>query len=297
MHYIADRLMLGTAQFGSKYGITNNSKTPDENNLKKIISLAKENQINSIDTAMNYNSEIKLGNVGIGDFKVFTKLPKAPEHISVSKWVNENVYKSLENLKISKLEGLLIHNHNELKSNKGKEIWNSLLDLKKNKLIKKVGISIYSPKEINVLFENFNFDIIQVPFNFFDRRILNSGWLSKLKSNNVEIHARSIFLQGLLLQSKENLPHEFHKWNKDWNKWYAFLTKNNLDKLDTALNFVKSYEEINKIIIGIDNISQLRDILKIKSNKIKDYPNFQVTDEDLLNPLNWDIYANHKKKY
>ena len=297
MHYIADRLMLGTAQFGSKYGITNNSKTPDENNLKKIISLAKENQINSIDTAMNYNSEIKLGNVGIGDFKVFTKLPKAPEHISVSKWVNENVYKSLENLKISKLEGLLIHNHNELKSNKGKEIWNSLLDLKKNKLIKKVGISIYSPKEINVLFENFNFDIIQVPFNFFDRRILNSGWLSKLKSNNVEIHARSIFLQGLLLQSKENLPHEFHKWNKDWNKWYAFLTKNNLDKLDTALNFVKSYEEIDKIIIGIDNISQLRDILKIKRNKIKDYPNFQVTDEDLLNPLNWDIYANHKKKY
>ena len=297
MHHIADRLMLGTAQFGSKYGITNNSKTPNENNLKKIISLAKENQINSIDTAMNYNSEIKLGNVGIGDFKVFTKLPKAPEHISVSKWVNENVYKSLENLKISKLEGLLIHNHNELKSNKGKEIWNSLLDLKKNKLIKKVGISIYSPKEINVLYENFNFDIIQTPFNFFDRRILNSGWLSKLKSNNVEIHARSIFLQGLLLQSKENLPHEFHKWNKDWNKWYAFLTKNNLDKLDTALNFVKSYEEIDKIIIGIDNISQLRDILKIKSNKIKDYPNFQVTDEDLLNPLNWDIYANHKKKY
>ncbi len=297
MHYIGDRLMLGTAQFGSKYGITNNSKTPNENNLKKIISLAKENQINSIDTAMNYNSEIKLGNVGIGDLKVFTKLPKVPEHISVSKWVYENVYKSLENLKISRLEGLLIHNHNELKSKKGKEIWNSLLDLKKNKLIKKLGISIYSPKEINVLYENFNFDIIQTPFNFFDRRILNSGWLSKLKSNNVEIHARSIFLQGLLLQSKENLPREFHKWDKDWNKWYDFLTKNNLDKLDTALNFVKSFKEINKIIVGIDNISQLRDILKIKSNKIKYYPNFQVTDEDLLNPLNWDIYTNHKKKY
>ena len=91
--------------------------------------------------------------------------------------------------------------------------------MKKNGVISKIGISIYSPSQLDLILPKFSIDIVQAPFNIVDRRILNSGWLEKLSKKNIETHIRSVFLQGLLLMQYEKIPNQFSHWNRVWLKW------------------------------------------------------------------------------
>ena len=84
-----------------------------------------------------------------------------------------------------------------------------LKNLKNKGIIKKIGISIYNPKELDLVFNILNPDIVQTPYNLFDRRIEYSGWINKLFQQNIEIHSRSVFLQGLLLKNKMNYQKNF----------------------------------------------------------------------------------------
>ena len=97
------------------------------------------------------------------------------------------------------LYGLMLHRPEQLLGPYGEEIMSALLSLKKSGTVQKIGISVYSPDEFTELFSEYDFDIVQCPFNLIDRRLVNSGWLAKLKALGVEVHVRSSFLQGLLL--------------------------------------------------------------------------------------------------
>ena len=108
------------------------------------------------------------------------------------------------------------------------------------------------------------FDIIQAPLNIVDRRLVTSGWLSKLHSEEIEIHTRSVFLQGLLLP-RYSIPKNFNKWASIWDKWSAELQKNNLGAAEVCLLYPLSFQEIDRVIIGVDNVNQLREIIN-KSN-------------------------------
>ena len=121
-----------------------------------------------------------------------------------------------------------------------------------------------------------------------DKRINNSGWLKKLKKYNVEIHVRSVFLQGLLLQSYENIPKKFDNWSNILREWSLLCKKNNVSKLDACLNFIKSFNNISYVIVGFENINQVEKI--IKSFRIsKKRVNFSLpcNDEGLIDPRLW----------
>ena len=69
--------------------------------------------------------------------------------------------------------------------------------------VKKLGVSVYSEKEINNIIKLKNFpNIIQLPLNIIDTNLLNSKILERIKNKNIEIHARSVF-SGLFLKQKE----------------------------------------------------------------------------------------------
>lgn len=285
------KLALGTAQFGMDYGIANKNGRISNNQVKEILEKARNSGVDILDTAINYGeSEKCLGQIGITHFKVITKLPAVPENISnVETWIEEQLTKSLERLGLRSIHGLLLHRPEQLKFSVGKKIIKALEDLKIRGLVKKIGISVYEPKELETLIESFSIDIVQIPINIFDRRIISTGWLSTLKQKKIEIHARSVFLQGLLLMKYLELPEKFLSQNKLWIKWHQWLNQHDdITPIKACLGFVSSLKDVDRIIVGVDNIEQFEEVIEvIKNTPDIDYPNFECQDEKFLNPSNW----------
>ena len=186
--------------------------------------------------------------------------------------------------------GLLLHRPQQLLSHKGQEIYNALSCLKKEGLVDKIGISIYHPNELEDLCNHFSFDLIQAPFNIFDRSLKQSGWLSRLKDLGVEVHIRSIFLQGLLLMNPSNRPAYFNCWQPIWTEWEQWLHTNNLTALQACLRFVLSNPDIDRVVVGVDSLSQLQEILAATTVDSINLPDKLCCDDpNLINPARWHL--------
>jgi len=286
------RIAIGTAQVGSQYGVANTSGILVENEIKKILLMAQNEGVDTIDTASNYGkSEAILGNLKVNNFKVITKLPAVPEDcLNIRKWVDEVVESSLESLNVKKIYGILFHNPNQLLTNYGAELYTALDKYKQKDIISKIGISIYSPSQLDLLLPKFSIDIVQTPFNLIDRRILNSGWLEKLSNKNIEIHVRSVFLQGLLLMPHSNIPNKFSNWDSVWMKWNNWLSDNKVSAVHACLSFVESFKEVDKIIVGVDSLNHFEQIIQaMRKLPITNIINIESQDELLINPSNWKV--------
>jgi len=286
------KIAIGTAQAGSEYGVANTSGILVENEIKKILEKAENEGVDTIDTASNYgNSEAILGNLNIHNFNVITKLPAVPKNcLNIRKWVAGVIEKSLLSLKVEKIYGILFHEPNQLLSEYGDELYRVLEEYKNKNIISKIGISIYSPTQLDLIIHKFPIDIVQAPLNLVDRRILNSGWLDKLSARNIEIHIRSVFLQGLLLIPYNQIPNEFLMWDKVWIRWNNWLSSNNVSAAHACISFANSFEQINKIIVGVDCLNHFEEIVtNVKKKPLTDIINIELEDELLINPSNWRL--------
>jgi aryl-alcohol dehydrogenase-like predicted oxidoreductase len=286
------RIALGTAQFGSAYGISNQSGQVSEENARKIISIAVARGVHTLDTAVGYgNSEAILGRIGVGSFRVITKLPALPEGVrSVGGWVREQVRLSIKRLKIKKLYGVLLHRPQDLTGEEGQKLYYSLCEIQKEGMSEKIGISVYHPAELEQLFGTFSFGLVQAPFNLIDRRLKKSGWLRRLSGEGVEVHVRSVFLQGLLLLPQLSIPPEFARWAGTWRNWQGWLEHNKVRALDACLAYVLSFPEIHRVVVGTEKPEQLEMILSSRPTRSSEnWPDIESEDEDLILPYRWNI--------
>ncbi len=290
-----NRIALGTAQFGLDYGIAGGEKIQSYE-VCKILNYARENEINTLDTAISYgDSEQLLGEAGICEWKTVTKLPAIPENCqNLEEWVIKSVYGSLERLRIPKLYGLLLHRPKKLLGASELQLYSALLNCKDRGYVQKIGISIYDPSELEEILDKYPIDLVQAPFNVIDRRLetsisLNgSCWLDRLRESGVEIHVRSIFLQGLLLMKLNQRPEKFSRWNDLWSEWDTWLEDNHISALKACLNFALSYKQINRIVVGVDSLSHLEGILENIEGKFPVTPSSLISnDSNLLNPSCW----------
>lgn len=285
------KISLGTAQFGLNYGIANYQGKINEKEAGKILSYAKDIGINFIDTASSYgDSEKCIGSYPSNSFEIITKLNAVPENIKdTNNWINVEFNSSLKRLNKKKVYGILLHRPEQLTSCKGEDIFNSLIELKKRNLVEKIGISIYSPDELDIYDHVLDFDIVQCPLNIIDNRLINSGWLKKLKKNNIEVHTRSSFLQGLLLLNEEELPKNFLKWNNIWRKWNEWLLATKVSPVEACISYAMSFNEIDRVIIGVDGINHLKEIYKYYPyNRISSFPDISSNDINLIDPSKWE---------
>jgi aryl-alcohol dehydrogenase-like predicted oxidoreductase len=260
--------------------------------VKQILVAAQSSKIDTLDTAIAYgDSEQLLGEIGISSWKVVSKLPEVPTEITAtSTWVEQSVCGSLQRLNTSQLYGLLLHRPEQLLSLQGESLYQSLCLMKDQGLVQKIGISIYSPTELETLCDRFSFDLIQVPYNILDRSLEWSGWLSKLKSLGVEVHVRSVFLQGLLLMNSLNRPAYFSRWQSFWRQWEQWLTETQLTPLQACLGFVLANPDIDRVVVGVDSLSQLQEILVATTGKFPSPPDgLSCDDPALINPSRWKL--------
>lgn len=285
----ASRLGLGTVQFGLDYGIANHEGQVSVEEAGRIVEFARQSGMVTIDTAIGYGeSEVCLGNVGTQGFNVVTKLPEVPDGCSdVGEWVRGQIKDSLVRLGLDSVYGLLLHRPQQLLGPYGKSLYHVLQGAKEMLGVKKIGVSIYSPDELDALWDTLPLDLVQVPFSILDRRLHTSGWLNRLKDSGVEIHSRSTFLQGLLLMPQAKIPRKFAPWGNLLNAWHIWLAEQRVSALEGCLLFSLSYPGIDRVIVGVNNIGHLQQIIRAVEGSIEFFPDLICSDEALINPANW----------
>lgn len=284
------KLALGTVQFGQSYGVANKAGQIPAAEATAILEYAASIGINMLDTAVGYgNSEQRLGEIGILDWQVVSKIPAVPDGCGdISGWVTESVQDSLQRLGLPRLYALLLHKPQQLLGADGGQIYAALQQLRETGLVQKIGASIYAPAELDDLCRRYEFDVVQAPFNLLDRRLIESGWMSRLANSGVELHVRSIFLQGLLLMPSSDRPVKFNRWQAHWSAYSDWLRSAELTPLQACVRHSLSFPEVTRVIVGVDNSDQLRSIFEAASGPVPIPPSaLQVHDCDLLNPSVW----------
>ena len=274
------KLVLGTVQFGLQYGV-NSAGRPSQKAVKSILNEAATGGITTLDTSSAYgNSEEVLGDsiVAPGQFNIVSKYPKGETP------VGEMFNSSLKRLKVNKLYGYLLHHFEVYKNNP--KVWDEFIELKESGKVQKIGFSLYTPEELGLILKNGSpFDLIQVPFNIFDKKFL--PYMKELHEKGVEIHVRSTFLQGLFFKDRNALPEKLQPMRKYLLQLDEFSNKSGLSISEIALNYNLQNPYIDGVLIGVDNVEQLQ----MNLNSVKDTPidiEIEVKEQELLNPVNWN---------
>jgi len=293
------KIGLGTVQFGMNYGIANqNGKTP-LNEVKAILHIAQQEGIEVLDTAYAYGESEALIGQTLPDqhaFRIITKTPifkKAQLHSDDAEHLKVTFYHSLQKLKQEKVAGLLIHHVDEVLNPGGELLVRAMQQLKEDGLVEKIGISVYTGDQIDRLLKKYAFDIIQLPVNVLDQRLVNSGHLTTLKKRGIEIHARSLFLQGLLLMNPDKLPPYFDSIKNHLNKYHEIIYQQGLSGVQAALSFVLGLKEIDVVVFGVNNCQQLREILsglpRLNLNIMQTFSQFAISQNSILDPSKWRL--------
>jgi len=285
-------LAIGTAQFGIPYGVANRSGQVRPEAVDAILARAAQAGIDTLDTAAAYGeSEQCLGRVGVAGWRIVTKLPPLPADVQeVERWVGARVAESLAKLRITRLEALLLHRPRDLLGAHGEAYRRALADVKSAGQARSIGVSIYDPVELEELWDVWRPEIVQAPFNVLDRRLERSGWLAKLGRHSVRVHARSAFLQGLLLMSPDSRHAFFAPWRDVLDGWTRWCRESGLSPLAAALGFVRAQRGIERVVVGVDSIEQLDEILAAVTPTYTEPPLDLATElRDLIEPARWKL--------
>ena len=171
------KLSLGTVQFGLDYGIANNSGQPTQNEVNEIVEYVYSNNINCFDTAQAYGtSELVLGEA-IKTKKDLFVISKLKSNLFINN-LESNINKSLNNLNIDCLYGLLLHD-SQLLYTWSKEYGLLVDNLIGENKIRYFGVSIYTNEDFELALNNDSISFIQIPFNIFDQRAISKKWFEK----------------------------------------------------------------------------------------------------------------------
>jgi aryl-alcohol dehydrogenase-like predicted oxidoreductase len=289
------RLGLGAVQFGLDYGIANRRGKTALDEVRGILALAAEQGLRMVDTAPAYgDSEIVLGQTLPRDhrFQIVTKTPAFDHEIITAddaRRLRQSFKESLTRMGQESVYGLLVHHVGDLLAPGGERLWEAMTALKNAGKVKAVGVSVYTGGKIDAILERFAVDLIQLPVNLFDQRLVHGGHLKELKKRGIEIHARSVLLQGLLLMAPEDIPQHLAAARPKVSALRRETKRAGISPQQAALGFVKSIADIDRILIGVENVAQLRDnIAAFAAGADLPFDRFAVTDEQILNPSLWN---------
>ena len=293
------QLGLGTVQFGSDYGVSNPGGRTPPDEVARILAFAEHEGIGLLDTAALYgDSEAVLGAAlrRGHPFRIVSKTIKFDaERISATNVsdLRAGFEDSLHRLRQNRLYGLLVHSVADLLRPGGDLLWAALNELKRERLVEKIGVSVYTGRDIESVLARFRPDLVQLPLNVLDQRLLAGGQLARLKAKDIEVHARSIFLQGLLLMEDAPVPSALARFRPRLERVWQACRRAAVSPLALSLAFVKSVAAVDAAIVGVAAAAQLAQIVTALRSTIgiADFTAFACDEEQLLNPSLWNAQA------
>jgi uncharacterized protein len=281
------KIILGTVQFGLNYGINNAIGKPTVQQIFEILSLAKSENIDILDTAEDYGDAIQI----IGQYHAanppFKIISKFNNTTNVS--VEEIVTNSLTKLNIKALDALLFHRFSDFLNNQN---FAEMQALKVKKLVNKIGVSVYTNSQFEIAIDNPAIDIIQLPFNLLDNYSQRGTLLKLAKKKNKEIHIRSVFLQGLFFKDRNSFSEKLKPLLPYLNTIEKILQETEITISQLALQYALSIKEIDYVLVGVDNKEQLAKNIsdtnvKINTKIFEQINQIEVLEKELLLPINW----------
>lgn len=288
-----NKLILGTVQLGLDYGVNNKTGKPSLESAYSILNFAYENGVTTLDTAEAYGNSQEV----IGGFlkenpkKTFQIITKLSANTTVSKGhLIDHIRENLRILNVESLHGYLFHNYDCFK--RQEYLYQEILSAKKSGIIHQAGISLYTNEEIEDIITNYQeFDFIQIPFNLLDNESKRRTIIEEARKKSIDIHTRSVFLQGLFFAPLDGLSDKLIPLRKYLLKIKKVQNSSQIKTEEMAMQYVLQKDYIDKVLIGVDNVSQLKnniDICKKETNvSWSKIDNIKVKEEHLLNPSNW----------
>lgn len=289
-------ISLGTAQFGLNYGITNEKGKVTKQEVKTILDNAEE-EIKFLDTAQAYGDAEKVAGECITEknrFKIVGKFPHQKKDFfekSDQEIWDQLFYKSLGELRVDKIDTLLIHSSKDL-IKQGKEVLEDwILKKKEMQEVGRIGVSIYESRELDTIKREL-MDVIQLPLSLYDQRLLQDKTIEQLRMQGTCIHARSMYLQGLLLNKAERWPRWVSQESINHHKDLEAEAKaKNCKLIDMALGFAKSQVDVEAVVLGICNKGELDELIRVwrQGSPWKEYEwnTWGMADRSILDPRNW----------
>ena len=290
------KFTLGTAQFGNTYGISNITGKTKENQVKKIINYAEREKVKFIELADNYNNIKKIVKlIKKKEFKIIYKI-KITKNFS-KKSIHNKLKSFLKLINKKNVYAILIHNINNLNKEQIREVFKIFQFMKEKKLVKKFGFSSYSFSAIKKIIMSNQINkpnFLQVPLNIFDQSFTDKKKIFFLKKkNNIEIHIRSIFLQGLLLIQQNKLKKYFRKWRGLFKKFEKKKDISKLNSKEICIAFIKqNLKKFDSITLGVNSYNELKELMilfKKKNNKKINFKNLNSKDKNIIYPYLWKI--------
>jgi len=289
------KLILGTVQFGLRYGINNTIGKLTEDQVFELLETAYDLGVRTLDTAEAYgNAHSVISNFHKQSKKRFNIISKySSSNFDYSIDLVERIQVHCSNFNVNYLEGYMFHSYNDFKMNINNNP-NVLDNIKNSGLVKKIGVSAYSNNEIEDLLNFKNINLIQLPFNLFDNEYQRKEILKKAKKKKIEIHTRSVFLQGLFFKDINTLTNCLLPLKNNLSELSLILKNNNISIESLALNYPLNKTYIDKVLIGVDSLEQLKNNIKATENDFdksiyEKIDCIQIKNTKLLNPSNWKI--------
>ena len=288
------RIGLGTVQWGLEYGVANREGRTSGDEVSRILAGARSAGLRVLDTAALYGeAELVLGEQDLSGLRVVTKTPRYA-HVPVTADDVDDLLatfaRSLDRLRQSSVYGLLAHHADDLLAPGGERLIAAMESLREQGRVTRIGVSVYDGAQITALLKRFTPDLVQLPLNVFDQRLIADGSLARLAALGVEVHARSVFLQGLLLMPPAAIPAYFQPWQELIRAWHAACSARGVLPQHAALAFVCDRPEVTCCLVGVQNRAQFDESLAgLDEVPPFDGEPFACGDPALLNPMNWRL--------
>ena len=292
------KIGLGTAQFGLDYGIANTNGCVPFNEVEQILGRAATLGITVLDTAALFGvSEETLGRI-LGPehpFRIVTKTPRAAgDRITDNDAADlaGTFDRSLQRLKQQTVYGLLIHDADDLLKTGGQLLIDALRRVRDSGRVTKIGVSVYTGGQLDSVLDLFTPDLVQLPLNVLDQRLIADGRLDRLHQMGVEIHARSVFLQGLLLMESQALDAYFDPVRDRLENYWNGMRQTGATPLEGALRFALGLSQIDTVIVDVCSRQELEDICVASMRRDFpqiDFSRWAVNDPRYVNPSRWRL--------
>ena len=290
------RLALGTVQFGLPYGYGNAGRAVSRAEAARILVLAWERGIDMLDTAVDYGeSESIIGAAKPKEarFKIVSKVPRiGKDRIAAGdlEKIRAAAYASLKRLKIEYLDALLVHHAPDLLAPGGAKIFEILQALKSEGIVRRLGVSVYEPDVLRRILDLYPIEVAQLPLNLLDQRFARDG-LRELARRGIEVHARSVFLQGVLLADPAGLPSRFEAVCSRLSRLRAQAKSEGIAVQTIALGYVAAQHEVGRIVIGVQSADELQANIAaftaIPPRFGVDFSAYGIDDLEVIDPRRW----------
>jgi aryl-alcohol dehydrogenase-like predicted oxidoreductase len=293
------RLGLGTVQFGLEYGVSNFAGHPDEREIANILSRAVETGIGYIDTAPAYgNAESLVGRyLPRGHrLRIVTKAPAIADAVIEARhgqMMLDSLAASRDHMRVDQVHGFLVHHAADLAKPGWQHIVEAMAEVRARGWANRIGASIYNSDQLALVESRFAPELVQLPLNVLDRRPISSGMLARLKAQGTEIHARSVFLQGLLLMKPSELPDFFLPVRKDIAALQRRWAGQGRSPIAACLAFALQQTEVDAVIVGVNRCAEFEEIAALvqQMDGIHDEDAAPAVDPVYLDPSRWPSFS------